>query len=435
MTRTHVLVAGAVAVLAATALLFGSGLRDESRGAPPPAAGSDSRLESGFAAGNTSALVADLQATLRRRPNARSFGLLGLAYQQRARETGDPTYYSKAAGALRRAIALSPRDLTATSGLGALALSRHRFLDALRLGRRALALSPTATVGYGITGDALVELGRYGQAFRAFDTFARLRPGVASYARVSYARELLGRPRAAAAAMRLALDAATGEAEPTAWVEVQLGKLAWSVGRVATAASAYRAALAAFPNYVYALDGLAQVAAARGNLGEAIALEQQAVNRIPLPQFVATLGDLYAAAENPRAARRRYALIDAIQRLLSANGVRTDLETALFDVDHGRGLRNALVRARAAHAERPSIDGDDVLAWALARNGKCGEALVYSRHALRLGTLDALKFFHRGMVERCLSHRAAARMWLRRALALNPHFSIRWAPVAREALR
>jgi tetratricopeptide (TPR) repeat protein len=152
---------------------------------------------------------------------------------------------------------------------------------------------------------------------------------------------------------------------------------------------------------------------------------------VPLPQFVATLGDLYRVAGDDASARRQYRLIGAIQRLLRANGVKTDLESALFDVDHGLRLPHALAVARAAHADRPSIDGDDVLAWALARNGRCTEALRWSKRALRLGTLDATKFFHRGMIERCLGHGAAARAWFQRALTLNPHFSLLWAPVAR----
>jgi len=65
---------------------------------------------------------------------------LGLAYQQRARETGDPTYYTKSDEALHRALTIAPRDLLATSGLGSLALSRHRFREALVLGRRAHAI-------------------------------------------------------------------------------------------------------------------------------------------------------------------------------------------------------------------------------------------------------------------------------------------------------
>jgi Flp pilus assembly protein TadD len=182
---------------------------------------------------------------------------------------------------------------------------------------------------------------------------------------------------------------------------------------------------------VFALDQLAHVEAARGRTGEAIALARQAVDTVPLPQFVATLGDLLTRAGRPEEAREQYALVGAIERVLRANGVRTDLETALFDVDHGRRLRESLARARRAHADRPSIDGDDVLAWALARNGRCGEALRFSERALRLGTRDALKVFHRGMIERCLGRRDAARASFRRALAINPSFSLLWSPVAR----
>jgi Flp pilus assembly protein TadD len=134
-------------------------------------------------------------------------------------------------------------------------------------------------------------------------------------------------------------------------------------------------------------------------------------------------------------ARRQYALIGAIERLLHANGVKTDLEIALFDVDHGRALRHALELARIGERNRPSIDGEDVLGWALARNGQCAAALPHSHAALRLGTQDALKFFHRGMIERCLGHQASARSWFRRALALNPHFSLLWSPVAERLAR
>jgi len=186
---------------------------------------------------------------------------------------------------------------------------------------------------------------------------------------------------------------------------------------------------------VYALDAFAQVRAAQGRMAAAIALERRAVDRMPLPQFVAQLGDLYRADGNLTAAHRQYTLFGVIHQLFVANGVNADLETALFDVDHGIGLRHALTLAQRARAERPSIDGDDVLAWALARNGLCTKALGWSRQALRLGTLDALKLFHRGMIERCLGRRATGNAFLRRALSLNPHFSILWSPVARRALR
>jgi hypothetical protein len=58
------------------------------------------------------------------------------------------------------------------------------------------------------------------------------------------------------------------------------------------------------------------------------------------------------------------------------------------------------------------------------------EAKRYSELALRLGTEDSLKFFHRGMIERCLGNGTEARRWLRLALDLNPGFSPLWSPVA-----
>jgi tetratricopeptide (TPR) repeat protein len=433
--RRRLLIAGTVAALAVAVPLFGGVFRSQ-----PRAAASDAlptavaeQLQRGFAAGDTQALVAGLQAELRTTPqNVKALETLGLAYEQRARETGDPTYYGKAGGILDHALALHPNDLIATAGLGQLALSRHRFREALALGERARRISPTTAGVYGVIGDAEVELGRYRQAFAAFDRMAALKPSVSSYARISYARELRGDVSGAEEAMSLAVDSAIGEREASSWTRAQLALLAAGSGDARRGLVEARAALAAFPGYPLALDAAAQVAEALGRTQSAIAYEQEAVARIPLPQYVGFLGDLYASTGDARAAQREYALIGVIERLLAANGVRNDLDIALFDVDHGIRLPHALVLARRGHVQRPSIVGDDVLAWALARNGRCGEALHYSKRALRLGTRDAVKFFHRGWIESCLGDRAAAAAWYRRALELNPHFSVLWAPVARK---
>jgi tetratricopeptide (TPR) repeat protein len=433
--KTRIPIAAAVIAVIAGGALFGGALRNSSSAASASFAGAQSAedFKAGFSLNaSTASLVADLQSRLQADPkDEHSYALLGLAYQQRARETGDPSWYPKAEGALRRALSLDARDSLALGGLGSLALSRHRFRAALALGERAHRLNPYSAQPLGVIGDAQVELGRYAQAFASFDRMNRLRPNLSSYARVSYGRELIGHTAAAIRAMKLAVDAATGAAEPTAWTHVQLGKLYFNHGRYGAAEREYRFALRVFPGYAYGLDALAQVLGAQGRYRQAIAAERQAVDAIPLPQYVAALGDLYRVTGRAVLARRQYDLIGAIEKLLNANGVKTDLEIALFQVDHGIALRHALARARLARSERPSIDGDDVLGWALVRNGRCAQALPHSRASLRLGTRDALKFFHRGMVERCLGRPESARAWFRRAVALNPHFSLVWSPLAR----
>jgi len=342
----------------------------------------------------------------------------GNAFAQRARVTGDASYYARAEAAYRRALRLAPNDLPAMIGLGSVALSRHEFRRGLALGRQAVALSSTTAAGYGVVGDALVELGRYRAAFRTFDRMVSIKPSVSSYARVSYARELLGNVPGAAAAMRYAVASAVGEPDALAWSQTQLGKLYWANGRIDAAARQYRAALGVRSTYAPALDALAQVEAARGHRTRAVTLARRASEILPLPQYVATYGDLLHGP----AARRQYELVAAIARLERARGVNVDLEIALFDVDHGIELERTVALARLAQRERPSIDGDDVLAWALARTNHCEEALPYSNRALRLGTRDAAKFFHRGVIERCLHHPAAARRWFAQSRATNPYW-------------
>jgi tetratricopeptide (TPR) repeat protein len=252
---------------------------------------------------------------------------------------------------------------------------------------------------------------------------------------VSYARELLGDTNGALAAMRQAAEAGEGTQEPRAWTLVQLGNLYFDSGRLRPAARAYRRALSVFPDYVHAEAALGRVAAARGRYGLAIRFYRRAVERLPLPQYAGALGDVLRLAGREEEARHAYGTVDVIERLLRANGVRTELETALFDLDHGRRLGDALTRAQIAYRTRKSIDGEDVLAWALYKNGRCAEAREHSIRALRLGTRDALKSFHRGMVELCLGREAVGRSFLRHALRINPQFSLLYAPVARAALR
>ncbi|HWQ11763.1 MAG TPA: tetratricopeptide repeat protein [Roseiflexaceae bacterium] len=383
----------------------------------------------------TDRLIWDYQEIVRREPqNVDAHAVLGAAYLQKARETADPAYYAKAGQVLDAALRLDGRHVDALVARGALALARHNFGEALALGEQARAISPDTARVYGVIADAQIELGMYEAAVETIQTMVDLRPDLGSYSRVAYARELYGDLGGAIEAMEQAVSAGGPAPENTEWTRVQLGNLHFARGDLAAAEAQYRRSLAMLPDYVYAQAGLARVRAAQGRTGEALALYRRAIERAPLPEFVIALGETLEAAGRRDEAAAQYELVRAMQRLFKAGGVDTDLELAQFEADHGADPQAALTMARAAYARRPGVKAADTLAWALHRAGAHAEARRYAEEALRLGTQDALMLYHAGMIARAQGDAAAARAYLGRALALNPHFSPLYAPAAREAL-
>ena len=436
--RTKFVAGSAVSVALLAGALFGGVLAESpsagSTAVESPQAISESAL-SEIARGGTQATIAKLEAAVTSSPkNPDALASLGFAYQIRWRETGDASYLPRANAALQAALAARRNDPAATLGLGNLAVLQHQFSRALVVGVKARKLAPYSARPFGVIGDAQIELGRYSAAFKSFERMVSLKPNLASYARIAYARELSGDTVGAVAAMQLALDASGGQPESTAWVKVELGKLEFGRGRVAAADRHFRSALYVSPGYVYALEQRARVEAARGRLDRAVPLARQASEAIPLPQFVSLLGDLLDRQGLHAEAGRQHATVAAIDRLLIVGGVQVDLESAVYHADHGVRPVETVALARRARADRPSIYGDDALGWALARAGRCQEAVSWSQRSLRLGTRDALLWFHRGYAAGCAGDMAGMKTWYAKALELNPNFSVRFAPVARKAV-
>ncbi len=270
--------------------------------------------------------------------------------------------------------------------------------------------------------DSLVELGRYRQAGRALQAMIDRKPDLASYARVSYWRELHGDVRGARRAIALARSAGGDSAENAAYVDSLVSHLELVGGRPVRAARAARSALARFPGYPAAEAALARVQAARGDLRGAEARLRRVVDRLPLPEHVIALGEVQLAAGRAAEARRSFALVRAEQRLLAAAGVNGDTELAVFEADHG-SPRRGVALARRAWAAAPSVRSADALGWALTRAGRPRDGLRWARHALTLGSRDPAYLAHAGLAARAAGERADARRWLaaaRRSDALSP---------------
>jgi predicted negative regulator of RcsB-dependent stress response len=430
---TRIAVVGALAL----ALFVAAGLgpfRRVDRAAPPAGAPGSETLLQPVLSGSLDRIISSLQQRLRVLPDDyRSFASLGLAYVQQARLTADPSYYPKAEGVLQRSLALDAKDnYAAMVGMAALAAARHDFAAALDWGERAKTINSANGNVYGVIGDAQVELGRYAHAYASFQKMVDTLPGLSSYARVSYARELQGNVPGAIASMQAAFDV-TGSPADQAWASNQLGDLEFNHGAIASAEADYRRAAGLDPAFVPARAGLAKVAWARGDLDAARRLMTAVVATYPLPDYVIMLGDLDARSGDRVGATRQYALVRAEARLFSANGVNVDLELAIFDADHG-DPQAAVRAARTEWQRRKSVLVADALAWALHVDGRDHAAWTLERRAMSIGYRNALFFFHAGQIRLSMGDRAAGASYLRRALATNPHFSVRWAPVAEREL-
>jgi tetratricopeptide (TPR) repeat protein len=382
---------------------------------------------------DTESLIAGLQEAVRADPAASGYALLGDAYYQRARETGDPAYYSRAEGSFNAALNRDPNDLTATLGKGTLALARHDFRAGLELARRARRLAPDLVRPYAVLADAQIELGRYAAAAASLERMAALKPTLATYSRISYYRELDGDLVGAVEAMRLAASAGGGSAEGTAYVQSLLGNLELDRGRYGAAERAYREALAGQPSYPMAEAGLARLDAGRGRFASAIRRYRRVSETIPLPEYAIGLAEAEQAAGRLAAARRDYALVEAQARLLRSNGVNADVDLALFEANHGDPSQ-ALSLGRRAWAEAPSVRSADAYSWALYRAGRIEAASRFSQRAMRLGSRDPYFLYHAGIIARAAGDAGAARRLLARLVAQSPRFSPLYGPRAKRAL-
>ncbi|MGN9782287.1 tetratricopeptide repeat protein [Nonomuraea sp. ZG12] len=342
-----------------------------------------------------------LQERLQRLPgDYHGWALLGSQYVDQARVTGDPSYYVKAEGALARAARLDPRDDTrddtVLTGRAALAAGRHEFADAAELAEQAIDVNPYNAAAHGVLADARTQLGDLPAAERAVDTMLRLRPGVAAFARASYAAELRGDQEQARTFLEYAHDDAHTPAD-LAYTRHYLGELALHQGDLDTADRWYTQALEAQPAYTPALAGRASVAALDGRLTEALTLYERVVQRLPLPQYLIEQGETRLKAGLPA----DWTLLRAQRTLLEEAGVRDDLTWAEFEADHGDPAR-AVRHARAEHARNPNLVAADALAWALFKAGRPEAALHHAKQATSTGWRNPLIHHHRATIERAL---------------------------------
>jgi tetratricopeptide (TPR) repeat protein len=416
--RRSLIVVGIGAVLAASGGI-GVATTTERDTAPPVASVARVLPSSGQDLGAT---VTALQATLRRVPGDHvSWANLAVAYVEQARTTGLASYYDKADQAVDRSFEAEPDDnFTALAARGAIRAARHDFTGALADAESALAINPRDLGALAVRVDALTELGRYDAQLEALREADRLQPSTAVAARYAYAFELRGDLDRSLGILRRA--AASGSRADQAYTLTLAADLQRKQGRLDAAARSLDTALQAVPDHLPALVSRARLQVARGDLEASVDTWKQVVARQPLPEYLTELGELLLHLDRTAEADAQFEVVRTTIDLLAANGVRTDLETALFEADHGDPVE-ALRQARAEWRQRTSVHVADALALALHRNGRDREALAIARAATRLGSPEARFWIHRGTIEAALGMTDQARTHLRRGLATDPGLS------------
>ncbi|CAN5265301.1 hypothetical protein BH20ACI2_BH20ACI2_04820 [soil metagenome] len=376
------------------------------------------------------------QVAIENQPNdPKGYNLLANAFMQKARETGDFSLNLRAEQSLSESFRVAPDNYDATRQQAALLLNFHKFPEALQTAQKALAVNPQDYTIYDVMVDALVELGDYNRAVESAQKRVDLRPDTAAYSRISYLRSLHGDTKGSIEMMRMAAESASpANPEGIAWCRVHLGDELIKDGRLREAEREYDLALFTFPDYHLALAAKGRARFASGDTENAIAFYKRAVDRVPLPEYVTSLGDLYAKVGRREEAQQQYAQVEFIEKAGASNGTYSS-QLALFWADHDIRLDEALAIAQRERAGRNDIYTADVLAWSLYKSGRFQEAKVAIDEALRLGTRDPQLLFHAGMISLSLGDKKTGSNYLKKALAINPSFDILHADVAKEKLK
>jgi tetratricopeptide (TPR) repeat protein len=363
---------------------------------------------------------------------------LAILYMDRARATGAFTDYQRAERLARWSLALRTEHNGQTFGLLASALlARHEFKQALAVAQAADSLDPGVPAHVALLGEIELEMGDYAAATAHFSSIRLDRDQFTIAARVARWRELTGHADAARRLLHAAV-AKVGKRddlarEQVAWFHYRLGELELRTGHLDSAEASYRRGLAIFPADYRILGGLARLAAVRGEWERAVEYGNQAIAIQLDPATLGTISEAYGAMGDS-AQSAQYAQAMTASALKQPGPIHR--AWGLFLLDHGTksDARRVLAKTRIEMRTRHDVYGYDLLAWALHKQGREREAHEAMQHALAQQTEDAQLFYHAGMIERALGNAAQARMYLDRALTMNPRFSATQASIARAAL-
>jgi tetratricopeptide (TPR) repeat protein len=368
--------------------------------------------------------IAFYERVARRDPTGgMALGQLALFYMRRARATGDYQDVLRSESAARKSLGnRGAHNTRARQALAASLLSEHRFGDALGVAQDLAGRDASSAAFRASVGEIQMELGHYDDARASFASVAGNTSDLSVAPRLARWLELEGHPDSAYRLMNASLLAVVDRrdvpAEQKAWFWLRLGDLQLRRGRIGEAAIDYQNGLAAHPDDYRLLTATAKLEGARHEWRKAIDFGERAVAVSFDPATLGVMSDAWAALGDSAKANE-YA--HAMEIAVSKQATAYHREWSLFLLNHGLRVPEVLAKTQEELRTRQDIYGYDALAWALHASGRDGEARDAMRHALALGTQDAMLFYHAAIIDRALGKRDMAAAALERARTLTPY--------------
>jgi tetratricopeptide (TPR) repeat protein len=366
--------------------------------------------------------MAEAQALVREKPaEYTSYNLLATALIARARETDDAGYFGQAGDAVNKSLQLSPNNFEGKKIQAAILLGEHDFGAALDLAKSLNKEVPDDVMVYGLLSDANAALGNYKDAEKAAQWMLDLRPGnLPALLHAASLRELFGDPDGSYELLDLAFQSTSPtETGQRAWILTQMGDVRFASGNLEAAEKLFSKALVAFPNYAYALGGLAQVRLAQKRYGDAVQLLQQRCEAVPRAANLYDLAEALKLAGQDGEAKKAFSEFETKSLQESEKPDNSNLKLIFYYADHARQPAKALQLARQEYSARKDVYTLDAYAWALHVNRQNAEARKQIEGALAVDVRDAKLFRHAGEISLAVGDSAAAQRYLKQAAELN----------------
>lgn len=346
--------------------------------------------------------IAFYERRLREDPHsALDMAQLAALLMEEGRMSGDDKAFAVAESlALRSLGERTRRNGRSAAVLTNALLAQHRFREADSVARELVNAEPDQSAWRALRAETAMELGDYDDAIRQLGSIRERRADLGIAPRFARWAELTGRPGEARRILLKARDDArlrgdlTGEQR--AWFSLRLADVELRHGNLRSAASAINSGLKESPDDWRLILARARLESARRQWPRVVTSADAVLAKVSSPDAMALLADAHRQLGHHDDAS---AFAAALEQVVLTTPGTMHRSWAMTLLDGGSTNEPVLDMAAADTLVRHDVHTLDLLAWALYRAGRTGEALPIIRRAMSLGSMEGTPRYHAAMIE------------------------------------